>query len=585
MLKIPAPPIGLIFFLILIYTIPCFSQGNRSTAQQLPKTWGIFIGVDQTQEGIGNRYAARSASEFHSLWVQHQNADPGSSMLLLNQNAHEAAFRDALQRIRTAQSQDRVVVYISTPTFVRFTGAQSASGYLVPHDGSLTADSRPSQLIAAQELKDAVMASPANEILVFIDAPLSGLNATSWPPPIAASNLASPSASQGKHVLVAGRWGDTFFQTPEGQSPFTASIQTALRTQAADSNKDTYVSFSELGTFVRSRVAEYSNGYQYVQVRSYEGSQDVSIPLHGSLPGGPSTNATGSSLFQPTDSLTLVFESTPSTAQVFVDNRYVGDTPLQLSAAQWKDISVVVQQEGHPPWTQVLTPDRASDSQMMVRLNEDRAMLHFAGVPSQNEIWINGMREPMAGVEPLQLAAGNYEVIIRDGSKRIVNQQLLLEPGTNHRLTFDSKFSVGPALASLVVPGLGQFNNDARVKGIGFAAATFSALALSYVNNRQFLDSRDLFFEAQNNYNSARTPVQAGLFREEMLSQYDNLIDYDDRRKNMLFIAAAIQGLSVIDALIFHSRKSVLRYEQKDGLTPFLNARHEGVAMGLRIGL
>lgn len=584
MQKTKAPPYGLILLFLFIIASPSYSQSNSNSNQDFSRSWGIFVGIDQTLEGVGNGYAAKSASDFYSLWMQYQNVDPGQSTLLLNAEAHKDAIQKSISMLRQAQPQDRVIVYLSTPTLVRFTGSHTATGYLIPYDGNLSTDDLYTPLISIQELKDAVLSSPANEVLVFIDAPLSGLQASSWPSTSNTPELGIQAGTQGKHLLVAGRWGDTFLRTQEGISPFVESISTALRTQAADSNRDRYISFSELSQFVRNRVTEHSSGNQFVQVRSYDGALDISLPL-GSVPGGPTNTSTASILSQPIDSLNMLIDASPVSGRVYVDNQYVGNTPYQGQFAQWKDVSVVVHQDGYPTWAHVLTPDRASDTQLTVQLDEARALLNFADIPSQHEIWINGNREPMADIEPVQLAAGNYHVTVRKGSKRIADQQLLLEPGTNTQLTFDSKFSTSPAVASFFVPGLGQFTNDARIKGIGFATASFSALALSIVNNFEYQDSRDLYLQAQDAYQQARTPVQAGILREEMLSQYDKVLDYNDKRRTMLFVAAAIQGLSVIDALIFHSRKSVLRYENRTGPTPFLSTNQEGMGLGIRIGL
>ena len=582
--KTKAPPYGLILFFLFVSVIPSYSQSNGNSNQGVSRTWGIFIGIDKTEEGVGNGYASKSTSDFNSLWVQYQHVDSGQSVVLLNEDADKAAIQKTLAALNQAHPQDRVIVYLSMPTLVRFTGSHKATGFLIPYNGQLSDENPYSSLISVQELRDAIMASPADEILVFIDAPLSGLHATSWPAATTIPGLEKPSNTKGKHVLVAGRWGDTFSLTQEGLSPFVESISTALRTQTADSDGDRFVSFSELSHFVRNRVNEHSSGHQFVQVRSYEGSLDVSLPL-GSVPGGPTIAATATIPSQPTDSIDLLIDSSPVGGSIYVDDQFLGNTPLQIRVAQWKDISVVIQQDNNPALSHVLTPDRASGGQLIIQMGGAQALLNFADVPSQHEIWINGNREPMADIEPLQLTAGDYHVAIRKGSKRIADQQLLLQPGTNNQLTFDSRFSVSPAVASFFVPGLGQFTNDARAKGIGFAAASFSALALSVVNNIEYQDSKNLFQQAQEAYLQARTPVQAGILREEMLAQYDNVLDYNDKRRNMLIIAAAIQGLSVIDALIFHSRKSVLRYEHKTGLTPFLSAHKEGMGMGLRIGL
>ena len=582
MLTHPVPQAGLLFLLLQVFSLTSYSQSANDSSLRAPTTWGIFIGIDRTNEGVGNGYASKNASVFHDLWIENQRVDPSNSFLLLNDKARRTAFREALYQLRTAHPQDRVIIYISTPTLVEFTDSLTASGYLIPYDGLLNPkpDSS-SRLIPTLELQDAVLTSPAREVLVFLDAPVSGLHAHSWPPPVNEPDLPVPSDTLGKHLLVAGRWGDSFFQAENGQSALVQSIIETLRSSVADVNNNGSLSFSELSQYSRARVNEQSQGHQFVQIRSYAGSRDIALLTMPSdidipIPVAP---------FLPTDSLTLTFESTPVSAKVFIDNTYLGNTPIQLNVAQWQDHSVRIQAEGYLPWNRVLTPDRAGDSHQNVHLLEDRAILNFAGIPSQHEIWINGIQEPMADLEPLQLATGNYQVIIRNENKNIVNRDLFLEPETSNRVTFKSQFSFSPALASFLFPGLGQFTEDARLKGIGFAAATLGALSVSLINNGKYQDRKDLFFQAQNAYNQARTPVQTALLRQEMLAQYDEVIEFNDKRRNMLYVALAIQGLSVLDALVFHSRKSVLQLEQKEGLTPFFSMRDDGMVMGVNIGL
>ena len=570
-----------LFFSLLL--LP-FSNASAQSDTYSGETWGIFIGIDQTQEGIGTGYGAQSAAEMHSLWVEQQQLNPPNSFLLLNEGATRSDFRRALFKLRTAHPDDQVVLYFAVPTQVGFSDSLTAAGHLIPHDGLLnpTADSS-ARLIPAEELADAVRTSPAQQVLVFIDAPFSGLHASGWPPLVYEDRATLPSDRVGKHLLVAGRWGDTFQRNPQNQSPFVASLVAALTTTIADQNQNNRVSFSELSTFVRQDVIRQTSGYQFVQIRSYEGRLDIERPL----PAGAPVTTPSLDALPPArgDTLAVQLITTPISANVYIDNTLVGQTPFTWRAPQWTDANVHLHAPGYLPWEEVLTPDTDIHSRREVHLLQDRALLSISDLPSGHQAWINGELAAPSALNPLELTTGAYHVMIKKGDERVIDEHLMLDPETSTRLDFDYRFYASPALASFIFPGLGQYTDDARLKGIGFAVATFSTLAVAMGHNLSYQNRKDLYFEAQDQYLQARTRPAAHALRAEMFAQYDKVLEFNDKRYNTLLLAALIQGIGVLDALIFHSRKSELQTERKTELTPILGAQTNGLQFGVQIKL
>jgi hypothetical protein len=140
-----------------------------------------------------------------------------------------------------------------------------------------------------------------------------------------------------------------------------------------------------------------------------------------------------------------------------------------------------------------------------------------------------------------------------NGEKTIVDY-FAIRPNINYSINYKANyFTSSHIIESALLPGLGQFQDAAQLKGIGYFIATATFGALYLLENRNYKNNLEDYNIAKDNYEMANTEEEAinlGVAMEQSLNEVNDSI-----KKKNIFIGCMIGVylLNIIDAYIFHT--------------------------------
>lgn len=230
-----------------LYLLPGLLFGISTTAfGQPPTTYAVIVGVADYQildyRNGDLRFADRDAKQFAQFLASPAGGStPARNIrLLTNKEAGKTAILTAMQLLRQARPQDRIIFFFS---------GHGMEGAFIPYD---VQRNKPATLLTHSEVKAGFKASGAQTKLCIADACMSGslkpgraasaLGATNVPPNTSVATMLSsrstqPSAESGK--LASGL--------------FTYHLLAGLR-GAADLDHNHSVTIRELYRYVAPRV-------------------------------------------------------------------------------------------------------------------------------------------------------------------------------------------------------------------------------------------------------------------------------------------------------------------------------------------
>jgi formylglycine-generating enzyme required for sulfatase activity len=218
----------------------------------------VCIGIDDyAATAIDDlSYAEADAREVAALLRGHYGF--GSVRELLGVEATRQGIVDAVSELfdnQRVSRDDAVVVYFSGHGQTIDTPRGGQMGFLIPQDAridmSQATESGPyyKSCIAMEDVRKWRQLIPARHVLFVADSCYSGLLGVEKSMPRPIGDALSLEVCQ---ILTAGTRGQKVPESSNvGHGAFTAKLLEALRTRAADLNKDGYIRASELGQYLK----------------------------------------------------------------------------------------------------------------------------------------------------------------------------------------------------------------------------------------------------------------------------------------------------------------------------------------------
>ncbi|MBI3637126.1 MAG: caspase family protein [Candidatus Rokubacteria bacterium] len=239
-------------------------------------SWALVVGIDTYQHAPPLSYAANDARAVAAvlprLGFQHVR-------VLLDEQATKAAIEQVVydEFQRRMGPNDRLLVFFAGHGVTVTLPRGGEEGYLVPVDGDAT---RPAlTAIAMDEVRKMGRRVPAKHILFAIDACFSGfaVSRNIAPESVGEADLAAALQEPVVQVLTAGRKGQRAIEE-EGHGLFTRRFLDALR-GLADRDHRGFITGSQLGVWVGTRVTRDSGGRQTPQFSALDGEGDFVFVL------------------------------------------------------------------------------------------------------------------------------------------------------------------------------------------------------------------------------------------------------------------------------------------------------------------
>ncbi|MCD6507419.1 SUMF1/EgtB/PvdO family nonheme iron enzyme [Candidatus Poribacteria bacterium] len=360
--------IPLIIPIILLITATLFAQkGIRVVGRhppELPDTvyrtgWALLIGINDYPNlppQYQLNYAVADATELAKL-LQTKFGFPKENIIILtNERATKKGIQNALAELADpdrVKEDDCVLVFFSghgqTVTLPRLRGG-GEMGFLVPYDAKVDLSRRPNAAqyyqycIGMDELKRAAKLIPAKHILFIVDACYSGLvlESSRGLDPRIPGYLRKVVEAPVQQMITAGGKGEQSAERSDlGHGVFTYKLLEGLERGIADINDDGVITGWELGTYLKQVVPKIAE--QHPLFRTEGEGEFLFLPQEG--------EAEGAVVEELASVATLVVESDPEGAEVYVEGRKVGVTPctidLDAGVEGERRVTVAVSKEGY----------------------------------------------------------------------------------------------------------------------------------------------------------------------------------------------------------------------------------------------
>lgn len=166
-------------------------------------------------------------------------------------------------------------------------------------------------------------------------------------------------------------------------------------------------------------------------------------------------------------------------------------------------------------------------------------------------LWVDGRSYGPLPREPIRLAPGPHEITLdRPGYERIREKVHLFESRGETRVHYLHKKRRQDGLwRGLLVPGRGVAYNERPVRGALYLVAEAALLGYAAWQEGSFQDRREEYEKANASYRSAVTDQAIAETRAVRDGKYDAMADAESDRDDALLAAAAVYGLSLLDAL------------------------------------
>lgn len=277
----------------------------------------------------------------------------------------------------------------------------------------------------------------------------------------------------------------------------------------------------------------------------------------------------------------LHIDSDPSDAEVSIDGKLAGKTPLTLNDLTPGFIEVKVGKRGYVLAEQKIVIHGGRISNVRMKLISQMATFSLAVFPDDAEVLIDGKSIGRGSLRNYEIPWGKYQLIVtREGIHDTLLHDVFLPPGSNVSLQASlNEPSLKPLWLSCAFPGLGQIQNGAGIKGAAFLVGAASCVVLISVASLEYIKISDEYDEIRKDYVRAGTETDAFQLGLQLSHKHDELAGVSERRNIMIGLLAAVYSASLIDVLLNHSTVTELTIASgKDNsfsVKPLLSAQGE----------
>lgn len=148
---------------------------------------------------------------------------------------------------------------------------------------------------------------------------------------------------------------------------------------------------------------------------------------------------------------------------------------------------------------------------------------------------------------------------------RIIKNELNVNSEKSYTLNFEyNYFTLEYFSKSILIPGLGQFCDGSKTKGISFFAASLLSGALLLKSHFDYKSQADEVKKYRTLYNDANNESDALKYRNLLKSSDERLSSLQDTKKIYISAFVGIYISNLLDAIIFHHRGGSFTLEKRN---------------------
>ncbi len=148
----------------------------------------------------------------------------------------------------------------------------------------------------------------------------------------------------------------------------------------------------------------------------------------------------------------LAVESSPEGAAVYVDNKFVGQTPLKKIFSNGSyDVKVIF--SGFQTYARRVVIEKNNTAIVQAKLSKEYGKLHIASTPSTAVVYIDGKRQGQLTPLDVQVSPGKYFVKVEKDHFYTYEEDVLVEPEKTITVEADLVRQVGRIVIETMPPG------------------------------------------------------------------------------------------------------------------------------------
>lgn len=254
----------------------------------------------------------------------------------------------------------------------------------------------------------------------------------------------------------------------------------------------------------------------------------------------------------------LNLNSEPAGAKVKINNKDFGITPLLNIKLPLGLNKLKLELENYEVLTKTVYINRTRQN-VNTKMTYLYSFLSFDKINRDNtksEIYIDNEKRQNAEIGENRLQYGEHSIIITNPEfHKEISSSFQFDPERKYRISYEyNVFTLKYALCSAIIPGLGQFLDNSKLKGSLLTAAATAGAVLIFTTDKNYKDKINEYNENLAIYKAAKSEIKIQTYKE-LVKQNEADANDLNKRKN-LFIAGliGIYALNLVDAIIFHTK-------------------------------
>ncbi|NGP89673.1 PEGA domain-containing protein [Fodinibius halophilus] len=372
--------------------------GDGNDLEYYQNHYAVIVGIDdyQKNEFSDLNYATADARSIKDLLVRKFNYKEKNVKLLLNEDATKYNILSSLSALKDIERNSQVLFYFAGHGQTLQLASGGEMGILVTHDAS-NEDLYVTGL-RMKELSDVTNLVAGKHQLYMVDACYGGLAAVTnrGGDKQRKRYLNSLLRADARQIITAGGKDEQVIEKAVwGHSAFAKVLLDGLGKELADTDQNRLITATELSSYMKSQVFAHSGGRQKPVYRRFTPDEgDFVFNLEQS-------NQRESR---------IVFNSTPSKAEVFIDGQKIGTTPVSYETA-YGTKNIRISKDGFVDYSEKVDISNP-DSTIYPTLDRVQSKVFISSNVTNADIFIDGRK---VGTTPMsyETTYGSKQLTIR----------------------------------------------------------------------------------------------------------------------------------------------------------------------------
>ena len=250
----------------------------------------------------------------------------------------------------------------------------------------------------------------------------------------------------------------------------------------------------------------------------------------------------------------LFVTSDPSIAEIFINGEFSGRTPSEYRLPEGTH-DVILKRAGSKDFVDSVDVVSGDIYRLAAKLIPENGELTIEGLPSGSSVSLDG---DFLGYTPLVqkiVPSGPHWLDYRSEGFETMKEPLWIsikgQQETMVTLELQVKTRWNAIWRSTLFPGFGQIYSEQPLKGVSFLGVGALCIAGSVLYQYQVENAQENYRIAHDRYVKEVSPFAITAARETMVAKHDLLREKVDYRNMLVFSAAAVWALNVLDQVLF----------------------------------